>query len=172
MTDNLTLLLGGARSGKSRRALTLAEARPAPHIFVATAQAYDTEMEDRITLHRAERDARWITVEAPLKLPETIQNQQEGTVVVDCCTIWLSNLMLGDRDANSATDDLIDSLKNTRAEVLLVSNEVGSGIVPEHPLGRRFRDQQGWLNQRLAEVCDTVELVVAGLPLSLKRPVP
>ena len=172
MTDNLTLLLGGARSGKSRRALTLAEAQPAPHIFVATAQAYDSEMEDRIALHRAERDARWITVEAPLELPETIQNQQEGTVVVDCCTIWLSNLMLDHRDANSATDDLIDSLKSTRAEVLLVSNEVGSGIVPEHPLGRRFRDQQGWLNQRLAEVCDTVELVVAGLPLSLKRRVP
>lgn len=168
----LTLLLGGARSGKSRRALALAEEMSGPHIFVATAQAYDAEMEERISLHQAERDARWTTIEAPLNLPEALAKQSQGTLVIDCCTIWLSNIMLADRGTDAAMTALIDALGQAEARLILVSNEVGSGIVPEHALGRRFRDEQGRLNQRLAEICDRVELVVAGIPLTLKQPKP
>ncbi|MBX7534959.1 bifunctional adenosylcobinamide kinase/adenosylcobinamide-phosphate guanylyltransferase [Qipengyuania sp. GH1] len=168
----LTLLLGGARSGKSRRALALAEEMPGPHIFVATAQAYDAEMEERISLHQAERDARWTTIEAPLNLPEAFAKQSQGTLVIDCCTIWLSNIMLADRGTDAAMTALIDALGQAEARLILVSNEVGSGVVPEHALGRRFRDEQGRLNQRLAEICDRVELVVAGIPLTLKQPKP
>ena len=168
----LTLLLGGARSGKSRRALALAEAMPGPHIFIATAQAYDAEMEERIAMHQAERDACWTTIEATLDLPEALAKQSQGTVVIDCCTIWLSNIMLADRDTDAAVTALIDRLAHAETDLTLVSNEVGSGIVPEYALGRRFRDEQGRLNQRLAEICDTVELVVAGIPLSLKQPKP
>ncbi|MFK4003513.1 bifunctional adenosylcobinamide kinase/adenosylcobinamide-phosphate guanylyltransferase [Qipengyuania sp. NPDC077563] len=168
----LTLLLGGARSGKSRRALALAEEMLGPHIFVATAQAYDAEMEERISLHQAERDARWTTIEAPLNLPEALAKQSQGTLVIDCCTIWLSNIMLADRGTDAAMTALIDALGQAEARLILVSNEVGSGIVPEHALGRRFRDEQGRLNQRLAEICDRVELVVAGIPLTLKQPKP
>lgn len=162
------LVLGGARSGKSRHALRLASALPAPHVFVATAQAYDTEMEERIARHRAERDAVWRTIEAPLDLVHAIGAAGAATLLIDCCTLWLSNTMLAGRDVEAAAGEMIDSLARSPANIVLVSNEVGTGIVPETPLGRRFRDEQGRLNQRLAECCDTVELVVAGLPLRLK----
>lgn len=162
------LVLGGTRSGKSRHALRLASTLPAPHVFVATAQAYDTEMEDRIAHHQAERDATWRTLEAPLALASAIEAAGRTTLLVDCCTLWLSNAMLAGRDVEAAVSGLMASLARAEANIVLVSNEVGSGIVPETPLGRRFRDEQGRLNQRLAEICDTVELVVAGLPLRLK----
>lgn len=124
-------------------------------------------MEERIAQHREERDPDWRTVEAPLDLPKIIEQAGAATLLVDCCTLWLSNVMLAGRD-NKASAELIESLTRSLARIVLVSNEVGSGIVPETALGRRFRDEQGRLNQRLAEFCDTVELVVAGLPLRLK----
>lgn len=125
-------------------------------------------MEERIAQHREERDLNWQTVEAPLDLPQTIEQARAATLLVDCCTLWLSNVMLAGRDSKAASAELIDSLTRSPARIMLVSNEVGSGIVPETALGRRFRDEQGRLNQRLAEFCDTVELVVAGLPVRLK----
>ena len=168
MAQGLILFLGGARSGKSRRALGFAQELPGPHVFVATATAQDSEMEDRIARHRAERDRRWTTVEVPIDLAEAIAAPASGTVLIDCCTLWLSNVMLAGRDPAAATDALVDGLRAAAANVVLVSNEVGSGIVPETSLGRRFRDEQGRLNQRLAALCGTVELVVAGLPLRIK----
>lgn len=162
------LVLGGARSGKSRHALALCSGMKAPHSFIATAQAYDDEMTERIRQHREERDASWHTIEAPLEPARAIASASDGTVLVDCCTLWLSNVMLAGRDIGSESDALFESIARARANVVLVSNEVGSGIVPENRLGRDFRDEQGRLNQRLAETSDTVELVVAGLPLRLK----
>lgn len=165
---SLRLVLGGARSGKSRHALSLVEKLEGPHIFIATAQAFDDEMRDRIERHQQERDAKWKTMEAPLELAKAIDELGPSSVLVDCCTLWLSNVMLAERDIEQEVDMLISSLQASPARTVLVSNEVGSGIVPENRLGRQFRDEQGRLNQRLAEVSDTVELVVAGLPMRLK----
>lgn len=165
---NRILVLGGARSGKSRHALGLAARLPGPHVFTATAQAFDDEIQERINRHKQERDDTWQTIEAPLNLADAIAEQRDGTVLVDCCTLWLSNVMLAERDVELEITRLIEGVARTQAHVVLVSNEVGSGIVPESALGRRFRDDQGRLNQRLAQLCDTVELVVAGLPLRIK----
>ncbi len=162
------LVLGGARSGKSRHALAAGSRLQGPHIFIATAQAYDSEMTERIQKHREERDGHWRTVESPIGLAHTIASLDGGTILIDCCTLWLSNVMLAERDISSETAALIDSIASATSNVVLVSNEVGSGIVPETKLGRDFRDEQGRLNQRLAEIADTVELVVAGIPLRLK----
>lgn len=165
-----TLILGGARSGKSRRALTLAKKASAQRIFIATAQALDDEMATRILRHQAERGAAWETVEAPLDLVTAIAQAKraEKVCVVDCLTLWLSNLMHHDRDVGNETERLCTELSQCAGEVILVSNEVGLGLVPETPLGREFRDAQGWLNQAIAAVCDTVEFVAAGLPIKLK----
>lgn len=162
------LVLGGARSGKSRHALSVCSDMAGPHAFIATAQAHDDEMEDRISRHRAERDGRWQTIEEPLHPERAIASLQDGVILVDCCTLWLSNVMLAERDMDAAVDALCESVRGARANIVLVSNEVGGGIVPDTALGRRFRDEQGRLNQRLAALCDRVELVVAGLPLRLK----
>lgn len=165
-----TLILGGARSGKSRRALTLAEQASAQCIFIATAEALDEEMATRISHHQAERGAGWETVEAPLDLVEAIaQASRAGKVcIVDCLTLWLSNLMHHGRDIGDETERLCAELSQCVGEVILVSNEVGLGLVPETPLAREFRDAQGRLNQAIAAVCDTVEFVAAGLPIKLK----
>ena len=162
------LVLGGARSGKSRHALATGNQLRGPHSFIATAQAYDSEMTERIQKHREERAEHWNTIEAPIQLARAIASLDEGTILVDCCTLWLSNVMLADRDVDGDTDVLLDSIASANANMVLVSNEVGSGIVPETRLGRDFRDEQGRLNQRLAQIADTVELVVAGLPLRIK----
>ncbi|EMD82842.1 bifunctional adenosylcobinamide kinase/adenosylcobinamide-phosphate guanylyltransferase [Pacificimonas flava] len=164
----IRLYLGGARSGKSRHALEAATAGEAPHIFVATAQPFDAEMEERIVRHRQERGAEWQTIEAPLGLAPVLTQAQSGTILVDCCTLWLSNLMLAEHKVEAEVDTLVAALTCCPANVHLVSNEVGSGIVPNHPLGRRFRDEQGRLNQRLAGLADRVDLIIAGLPLKLK----
>ena len=162
------LVLGGARSGKSRYALAAGKRLPGPPSFIATAQAYDPEMTERIRKHREERDAQWQTLEAPIELAQAIASVDEGTILVDCCTLWLSNVMLAERDIGGDTAALLDSIASATPDIVLVSNEVGSGIVPETKLGRDFRDEQGRLNQRLAEIADTVELVVAGIALRLK----
>jgi adenosylcobinamide kinase/adenosylcobinamide-phosphate guanylyltransferase len=167
------LVIGGARSGKSRYALGLAETSGLECLLVATAEPLDAEMRDRIARHRAERSAAWRTIEAPLDLADTIAAQaRPGRVLlVDCLTVWLSNAMLAGRDADSAGETLTDAIARAAGPLVLVSNEVGGGIVPATPLGRAFRDAQGRLNQGLAAVCDTVVLVTAGCP-SLIKPAP
>ena len=169
---NLTLVLGGARSGKSRYAEGLdhcaAAAWNPPWIYVATAEPGDEEMRARIAAHRARRGPSWQTVEAPQELAEAVILAQPAPVLVDCLTLWLSNLMLADADIEAETVRLERALEAATAPVVLVSNEVGSGIVPDHPLGRSFRDLQGALNQRIAARADRVVLMVAGLPLAVK----
>jgi adenosylcobinamide kinase / adenosylcobinamide-phosphate guanylyltransferase len=177
------LILGGARSGKTRAALNHAAERARRSgrdiVFVATARAQDVEMSERIVRHRAERPATWRTVEAPTHLAAALSNiGPTSIIVVDCLTLWLSNALLHDfNEANPRgplpTWDLerasfFDFLHGFAGELLLVSNEVGSGIVPMSALARRFQDEQGWLNQRAAEVCDRVSLVVAGLEIPVK----
>lgn len=164
------LVLGGARSGKTRHALHLAEAAGVRPVYVATATAFDEEMQARIDAHKAERDERWTTIEASLALPEAIRAQAgpDCVLLVDCLTLWLNNLMFGEADVATATDALCSALQQASGPVILVSNEIGLGLVPETPLGRRFRDAQGRLNQRVAEVAQRVTFVAAGLPLQLK----
>jgi adenosyl cobinamide kinase/adenosyl cobinamide phosphate guanylyltransferase len=164
----LTLVLGGARSGKSRYAEGVVAALPPPWIYVATAEAGDAEMAERIAGHRARRGPQWQTVEAPRDLPAALKACRDKPVLVDCLTLWLSNLMLADADIDAETAILEQALAAAMAPVALVANEVGSGIVPDHPLGRRFRDLQGILNQRIAARADHVVLVVAGIPLAVK----
>ncbi len=165
----VTLVLGGARSGKSRYAEGLAETFPLPRVYVATAQAFDAEMRERIAVHRARRDVTWTTIEAPLELAEVLAAAEDrGIVLVDCLTLWLSNIMLAERDVDAETTRLIGAIGAARGALVLVSNEVGLGIVPDNALARRFRDAQGWLNQRIASVAEHVVLLSAGLPLVLK----
>ena len=164
----LTLVLGGARSGKSRYAEGLIARLPPPWIYLATAEAGDDEMALRIKQHRARRGADWRTLEAPRDLAAALAASGTMPVLVDCLTLWLSNLLLGDDDMDMQIERLEKSLAEIAGPVVLVANEVGSGIVPDHPLGRKFRDLQGVLNQRMAARADRVVLMVAGLPLLLK----
>ena len=162
-----TLILGGARSGKTSLALKRAEAWPGRPVMIATAEALDEEMAERIEHHKAERGPAWRTIEAPLALAEALAGLAADEIaVVDCLTLWLSNLMHAERDLEAETHRLIAALAGR--ELILVSNEVGLGIVPEIPLGRRFRDAAGRLNQAIAAAADQVLFVAAGLPLVLK----
>lgn len=165
------LVLGGARSGKSRHAEALVRAMPGPWIYVATAEARDDEMAERIARHRQERGPQWHTVEAPRALAEAIETAPEGApVLVDCLTLWLTNVMLADEDVEAACRQLVETVASRCRPLVLVANEVGFGIVPDNALARRFRDHAGLLNQRLAAVVDEVILMVAGLPLTVKGP--
>lgn len=170
--SNITLVLGGARSGKSSLAQRLAEQRWRSPLYIATAEILDTEMQERVRLHQAKRGRQWTCVEAPLDVAGVLEQPPVGRdgVLVDCLTLWLSNVMLKEGSGSVATrkQQLIESLARCPVDVLLVSNEVGMGVVPEHELGREFRDLQGWLNQDIAATADTVVLAVAGLPLVLK----
>ena len=162
------LVLGGARSGKSRHAQALSEAAATTDgalVYIATAQAFDREMVDRIARHRSDRDGRWRTVEAPLALAETLAAADGAGVVmlVDCLTLWLSNLLLAEADIDAATDTLLSTLAALEGKIILVSNEVGLGIVPDNALARRFRDVAGMLHQRIAGQVDSVDMVAAGL---------
>lgn len=165
-----TFLLGGARSGKSRRALTLAEAMAERRVYIATAEALDDEMTDRIARHKGERGPGWDTIEAPIDLCAAIDRacRPDQVCVVDCLTLWLSNLMHHQRDPESETQALCQTLDQVAGPVILVSNELGLGLVPETPLGRAFRDAQGRLNQAVAAASDRVEFIAAGLPMALK----
>ncbi|EIM77444.1 cobinamide kinase [Nitratireductor aquibiodomus RA22] len=170
---SLHFVLGGARSGKSRHAERLIEAAPAPWHYIATAQAFDDEMRERIAMHRARRKGAvagaWQTHDAPLDLPGVLEElPARETVLVDCLTLWLSNLMLNDHDPKPAAERLLAAFAAREGTTILVSNEVGFGIVPETPLGRRFRDEAGILNQKVAATADNVTLVVAGLPMKVK----
>ncbi|GGK47760.1 bifunctional adenosylcobinamide kinase/adenosylcobinamide-phosphate guanylyltransferase [Salinarimonas ramus] len=165
----LTLVLGGARSGKSRHAEALVEAQAAPWVYVATAQAFDTEMEARIAEHRARRPEGWITRDAPLELPEAVIAGPAGApILVDCLTLWVTNLILAQRDVAAAGEALLAACRAVPGPVVLVSNEVGLGIVPDNALARRFRDEAGRLHQRLASEADSVLFMVAGLPMRVK----
>lgn len=167
------LVLGGARSGKSDFALARAEESAAGGqelVFVATAEAHDQEMIDRIEAHQAQRGPEWVTIEEPIALPEVLlAANPESVFLVDCLTIWLSNRMAEDGDqAEAALDQLARGVKDCPAELILVSNEVGLGIVPDNALARRFRDLSGAMNRKVAEVADEVYFVAAGLPLKMK----
>ena len=166
----LTLVLGGARSGKSRYAERLVEGAAAHGVYCATAEAKDAEMARRIDAHRARRGAFWRTLEAPLALPPAIAaaSAADTPVLVDCLTLWLSNLLLADESVETRGEELCAALSRIPGSIVLVANEVGLGLVPETPLGRRFRDAAGALNQRLAALADRVVFVAAGLPLVLK----
>ena len=164
------LILGGARSGKSRYAQKLAEASRRRPVLIATAQAHDAEMALRITRHAALRDARWTLVEEPVALAGALRREarKDRIIVVDCATLWLSNLLLQDDNLAAATQDLAQTVAELSGPAIFVSNEAGCGIVPENALARAFRDAQGLLNQALAEACEAVVLVSAGIALSLK----
>jgi len=169
LAPRLTLVLGGARSGKSRHAESIVMKVTPPWIYVATAASGDDEMAARIAAHRARRSTDWRTVEAPRDLAGALAAVPAGgAALVDCLTLWLANLMLADADIAAESDRLERVLAQAAGPIVLVSNEVGLGIVPDNALARRFRDAQGELNQRLASRADRVVFMVAGLPLVVK----
>jgi len=169
----LALITGGARSGKSRLAESLARQSGLRLRYVATAQPLDAEMADRIAQHRADRGPGWETLEAPLDLAPAMAGALPGSVtLVDCATLWLTNHLLAGHDLAAETERLLAALATARGPVIVVTNEVGWGIVPENALARAFRDEQGRLNQRLAAAAGLVVAVLSGLPLALKGQLP
>jgi len=165
----VVLITGGARSGKSRRAEVRARAFPGRPVYLATAEALDAEMAERIAKHRERRAGEWIEREVPLDLlPALIETDGGGARLIDCLTLWLSNLLHSQRDWSSAVSQLAEGLSRQRSPVIMVTNEVGLGIVPDNALARSFRDAAGHMNQTMAAVADEAELVVAGLPMKLK----
>ena len=169
-----TLILGGARSGKSRYALELGESLSEDRVFVATAQGFDEGMRERISRHRSDRDVSWRTVEELVEVWDVIGSEDRvgRVVVLDCLTLWLNNLMLFERDVESDIERLVSCLESVKGDVILVSNEIGLGLVPDTELGREFRDLHGRMNQRVATVCDRVLFMVSGLPVVVKGEMP
>jgi adenosylcobinamide kinase / adenosylcobinamide-phosphate guanylyltransferase len=169
-TVRSALILGGARSGKSAYAQSLAEAYGSERLYLATATPGDEEMAARIARHQADRGPGWTTLEEPLDIAAALlKHAQAGRlVVVDCLTLWLSNLMLAGRDPGPAIAALADAIHALAGPVILVSNEVGMGVVPDHKLGREFRDWQGRANREIGAACNAVIFVAAGFPLQLK----
>jgi len=169
---SVVFVFGGARSGKSAFALARASAMPGRKIYVATAQALDAEMDERITKHRSERGSDWETLEEPLHLGQAVRGlaQTHEVAIIDCLTLWLSNLLGAGLSIEEAQEDLIESLRNLAGStrIFVVSNEVGMGIVPENEMARQFRDMAGRLNQMVAGVADECYFVVAGIPLKIK----
>jgi adenosylcobinamide kinase/adenosylcobinamide-phosphate guanylyltransferase len=171
-TRSLTLILGGARSGKSRHAERLVLASGLAPVYVATAQALDAEMAARIADHRARRGAAWRTIEEPLDLAGVLEGEAADgrAVLVDCLTLWLTNLMVAGRPVRAEMARLLELLRSLPGTLVLVSNEVGLGVVPTDAMARAFIDHAGWLHQRIAEQADDVVFMAAGLPLHLKSP--
>jgi len=172
MKSGMVLVLGGARSGKSTFSERLATESGLARVYVATARPGDPEMRARLKEHRLRRDAGWHTIESPEQLEYTLTSEAGAgkAVVVDCLTLWLSNIILSGADTELRGQALCDAARRLPGLVVFVSNEVGLGIVPETPLGRKFRDAQGRLNQAVAAIADRVVLIAAGLPLELKVP--
>ncbi|MDF1607620.1 bifunctional adenosylcobinamide kinase/adenosylcobinamide-phosphate guanylyltransferase [Hoeflea sp. YIM 152468] len=173
MTSGLppvTLVLGGARSGKSAFAEGLVEQASADRLYLATGQARDDEMRDRIAVHQHRRGEGWQTLEAPVELAQALKTcaRADRPVLVDCLTLWVTNLMLGDHDLGMAFDGLAATIPILKGPVVLVSNEVGLGIVPDNAMARAFRDHAGRLHQLIASLADEVHFVAAGLPLKMK----
>ena len=169
-SPRITLVTGGCRSGKSRYAQSLAESLGESRVMLATAEARDDEMRDRIARHQADRGAGWRTIEAPIRIADHLDQPGE-VVLVDCLTLWVSNLLCTDAtdaEMEAASRALVEALRASSSPVVLVTNEVGLGIVPMNSLARRFRDQAGFLAQRVAEVADRVVLTVAGIPMIIK----
>lgn len=165
----LTLVLGGAASGKSAYAESLVLQAERPPIYIATAQMFDDEMSAKVARHRALRGDRWTTVEEPLCVPDVLAGMTPPQVVlIDCATLWLTNILLAKRDIATESTALLTALRTCRCPVVIVSNEVGQGIVPDNSLSRSFRNAQGTLNQAIAAEADHVVAVMAGLPLVLK----
>jgi adenosylcobinamide kinase / adenosylcobinamide-phosphate guanylyltransferase len=169
----VSFVLGGARSGKSAFAQARAEAAAAAAgvrpLMIVTAQAFDEEMSDRIARHQADRGEAWRTLEAPLTLAAAVRDLgAEEVAVIDCLTLWLTNLMLGEHEVGAAVSELCAALSASPADIHVVSNEVGLGIVPENALARRFRDEAGRLNRLVAALADEAVVLFAGLPLFLK----
>ncbi|MBZ8132583.1 bifunctional adenosylcobinamide kinase/adenosylcobinamide-phosphate guanylyltransferase [Afifella sp. IM 167] len=179
MSAGATLVLGGARSGKSLYAERMVTASGLEPVYVATYRPMgemgeDAEMEARIAAHRSRRGPPWRNLEAPVELAATIRRESgEGTyLLVDCLTLWLTNLLLGGADLDAAAVELTQTIGEAGGSLVLVANEVGLGIVPENALARRFRDAQGRLNQDIAAVADTVVFMAAGLPMAFKGKLP
>jgi adenosylcobinamide kinase/adenosylcobinamide-phosphate guanylyltransferase len=172
LMKEILLVLGGARSGKSSWALKYVERAYRSHIFLATAQVLDREMAERVRLHKGARGPSWELIEEPINVPGILRKGCGGAeaILVDCLTIWLSNVMLGEGEERVGfyQEELLLALQDIPQSSVLVANEVGMGIVPEHPLGRSFRDAAGFLNQKMASIADRVVMVVAGLPMWLK----
>jgi adenosylcobinamide kinase / adenosylcobinamide-phosphate guanylyltransferase len=167
LQSSITLILGGARSGKSAYAERLVTALPPPWLYCATAQALDDEMRARIAHHQQRRGEGWLTVEAPLELAPVLAAETRP-VLVDCLTLWLTNTMLAGRDAAAETAALIAATRASRAPIVFVANEVGLGIVPDNALAREFRDHAGRLNQAVAAIANKAVFMAAGLPMVLK----
>jgi len=169
----LTMVIGGAASGKSVYAERLIMAANAPRSYIATAQAFDDEMRDKVTKHKAQRGADWDTYEAPFKPWEPLQKIDAAHVtLLDCATFWLSNMLLTEADLKTEKTHFLNGLKAAKGPVVIVTNEVGQGVVPDNKLARQFRQAQGELNQDIAALCDLAVLVTAGLPLALKGQLP
>ncbi|GEM83703.1 bifunctional adenosylcobinamide kinase/adenosylcobinamide-phosphate guanylyltransferase [Meiothermus hypogaeus] len=168
MEARLILVTGGARAGKSAFAQEWAQALGEPVSFIATAQALDEEMRQRIARHQAERPPSWETLEEPLEVPQALARALGRVVLLDCLTLWVSNLMLAGREVLPELENLLALWAETGKTLLVVSNEVGMGIVPDNALARRYRDLLGAANRRIAEEADVVYLLVAGIPLKLK----
>ena len=173
MCATLTLVLGGASSGKSSIAEKLCFHSPLDRIYLASAQAFDDEMRTKIDRHRTERGTQWTTIEEPFEAARVIRAAQADQIVLfDCATLWLTNHLLAEHDVTTQTKDLIAALRDTPAQIVIVSNEVGQGIVPDNALSRQFRIAQGTLNRQLAQEAETVVGVMAGLPFALKGALP
>ncbi|MBP2304074.1 bifunctional adenosylcobinamide kinase/adenosylcobinamide-phosphate guanylyltransferase [Azospirillum melinis] len=170
MSADVTLVLGGARSGKSRYAEGLVTALGGPRVYIATSQVWDAEMAERVAKHRDDRGPDWTTVEEPRDLTGTLRRHaaERTGVLVDCLTLWLTNLMMAEADIAAETAALVALLPTLPGRVVLVSNEVGLGIVPDNALARRFRDHAGRLHQSIAAAAPRVVLTVAGLPMFVK----
>ncbi|MBW2067038.1 MAG: bifunctional adenosylcobinamide kinase/adenosylcobinamide-phosphate guanylyltransferase [Deltaproteobacteria bacterium] len=171
-SKELVLVLGGARSGKSSWALKYVEERYRSYVFLATARVQDEEMAQRVRLHKRSRGPEWGLLEEPLEVTEALRLKcgNYESVLMDCLTLWLSNVMLerGDEGVLSYAKVFLEALADRKQAIIVVSNEVGMGVVPEHPLGRRFRDYAGFMNQEIAKMADKVVFMVAGLPMFLK----
>jgi adenosylcobinamide kinase / adenosylcobinamide-phosphate guanylyltransferase len=174
-TNQKILVLGGCRSGKSDHALTLAEVIGSRRIFVATCVPHDEEMRQRVKRHQAERSETWQTLEVPVALADAIAEHSStaDVMLIDCLTLWINNLLMETEDVDRIRghiDSLAEAIKNAPRAIVLVSNEVGAGIVPENRLARLYRDLAGWTNQAMAAVCDRVIWTVAGIPVTIKPP--
>lgn len=169
----LVLILGGANSGKSAFAEALVLNQPGRPLYLATAQALDSEMRTRIDRHRAQRGQNWDTVEAPLDIEAAIAEQEpDRPILLDCATLWLTNHLLLDSDLRQVSEDLVQTLGTASQPITVVSNEVGQGVVPDNAMARQFREAQGGLNQMLAARADLVVQIIAGLPNVLKGHLP
>lgn len=169
----IQLVIGGARSGKSSYAERIAKESGKPVIYVATSEVHDNEMAQRVALHKSQRPADWSVIEEPLLLAKVLQEQsrEDNCILVDCLTLWLSNCLFGEESINweNTKSELLTTLEQLPGQVIMVTNEVGCGIVPMGEMSRRYVDEAGWLHQAIAERVAKVTLVTAGLPMHLKE---